>query len=111
MVYQISGRQQGPSTAGLGWELSRWRRRAECRALQFAQGSAGQRRKYVDALRALIACEGGVGVCDQSGLVEGISRADGDPRGDLFAPALVSDPRNGCVQDGGVLLQDRFDLA
>src|SRR5215471_20608860 len=119
----LAGPRRAERTAGAGHatpasaprmrlrELSRWRRRAECRALQFAQGGAGQRRKHVDALGALIAGERGMGVCDQGGLVEGISRADGDPRGDLFAPALVGDPRDGRLGDRGVILQDRFDLA
>src|SRR5215467_7772763 len=107
----LAGPRRAEQTAGAGHatpasappmpvrELSRWRRRAECRALQFAQGSAGQRRKYVDALGALVAGQGGVRVVDENGLVEGVAGAKGDPRGDLFTPVRVSHPRDGRLRD------------
>src|SRR5215831_12643842 len=80
-------------------------------ALELAQGGAGQGGHQVDALGALVARQGGARVRDECGLVEGMARAEGDPRGDLFAPVRVRHARDRRLRYGRVLLQDRFDLA
>src|SRR5690348_10541764 len=86
-------------------------RRTQDAALQLAEGGAGQRRKCVDPFGALVARQSRVGVCDQGGFVECVSRAKGDPRGDLLAPVRVSHPGDGRLRDRWVILQHRFHLA